>query len=60
MFLIKRTVELKLKKYKKKIYVWVSDRSNFTGEGNLSRKFISRLKKNYKINFIENLNFRKS
>ena len=60
MFLIKRTVRLKLKKYKKKIYVWASDRSNFTGEGNLSRKFISRLKKNYKVKFIKNLNFRKS
>ena len=49
MFLIKRIVELKLKKYKKKIYVWSSDRSNFTGEGNLSRKFISKLKKIIKL-----------
>ncbi len=36
---------------KKKIYVWVSDYSNFTGEGNLARLFINlKLKKKYSIN----------
>ena len=49
-----------MRNYKKKIYVWTSDRSNFTGEGNLSQKFISKLKKNYKVNFIKNLNLKKS
>lgn len=36
---------------KKKIYVWASDYSNFTGEGNLGRLFINlKLKKKYSIN----------
>lgn len=35
---------------KKKIYIWASDYSNFTGEGNLGRLFVNlRLKKKYKI-----------
>ncbi len=38
-----------------KIYIWVSDRSKFTGEGNLSNKFISCLRKKYKIIFIKDL-----
>ena len=36
---------------KEKIYVWASDYSNFTGEGNLGRLFINlKLKKKYSIN----------
>ncbi len=35
---------------KKKIYIWASDYSNFTGEGNLGRLYVNlRLKKKYKI-----------
>ena len=35
---------------KKKIYIWASDYSNFTGEGNLGRLFVNlRLRKKYKI-----------
>ena len=52
-------MELQLKNSKKKLFVWASDRSNFTGEGNLSRKFICKLEKNYNITFIKSLNFRK-
>ena len=36
---------------KKKIHVWASDYSDFTGEGNLARLFINhKLKKKYSIN----------
>ena len=36
---------------KKTIYIWASDFSNFTGEGNLGRLFVSlKLKKKYSIN----------
>lgn len=35
---------------KKKIYIWASDYSNFTGEGNLGRLFVNlKLKNKYKI-----------
>ena len=35
---------------KKNIYIWISDYSNFTGEGNLARLFVNlRLKNRYNI-----------
>ncbi len=46
---------LKLKQYKKKIYIWASDTSTYSGEGNLARKYIFYLKKKYQIIYIKNI-----
>ena len=46
---------LKLKHYKKKIYIWASDTSTYSGEGNLARKYIFYLKKKYRIIYIKNI-----
>ena len=46
---------LKLKKYKGKIYVWASDTSVYSGEGNLARKYIFYLKKKYQVIYIKNI-----
>jgi len=44
-----------LKKFKKKIYIWASDTSAYSGEGNLARKYIFYLQKKYKIVHIKNI-----
>jgi hypothetical protein len=44
-----------LKKFKEKIYVWASDTSAYSGEGNLARKYIFYLQKKYHIIYIKNI-----
>jgi hypothetical protein len=44
-----------LKKYKGKIYIWASDTSVYSGEGNLAKKYIFYLKKKYHVIYIKNI-----
>jgi len=44
-----------LKKYKEKIYIWASDTSIYSGEGNLAKKYIFYLKKKYQVIYIKNI-----
>jgi hypothetical protein len=44
-----------LKKYKRKIYIWASDTSVYSGEGNLAKKYIFYLKKKYQVIYIKNI-----
>lgn len=43
-----------MKNFKEDIYIWASDLSYKTGEGILANLYLNRLKKNYKINVINN------
>lgn len=46
---------MKLKKFKKnKIFIWASDTSKYTGEGNLALKFLSYLSVKHELIFIKN------
>ena len=44
-----------MKKYKEKIYIWASDTSIYSGEGNLAKKYIFYLKKKYQVIYIKNI-----
>ena len=44
-----------MKKYKGKIYIWASDTSVYSGEGNLAKKYIFYLKKKYQVIYIKNI-----
>ena len=44
-----------MKKFKEKIYIWASDTSAYSGEGNLARKYIFYLQKKYQTIYIKNI-----
>jgi len=44
-----------LRKSKEKIYIWASDTSIYSGEGNLARKYIFYLQKKYHTVYIKNI-----